>query len=397
MKKLSKLTTLIVFLGIIFTVPVLTLLKTKEDISQFENRELAKLPEIDKERVLSGEYFKDWETYMADHIYGRNGWLEKYTYMNMNVLEKRKINDIVLGERDTTLPYNPYIPEKALSQNLEDIAEMSERLEKLKNSLESYGGELYFAGIPVQQSFYRERYPEYFERNEEFLDKSGERMFSLLEEKEISSIDMGKVFVEEDRNDYYFKTDHHYNFEGSYRTYREIISRISADSQAGIRGPLEREELDIETVPKEFRGSRNRQIYYMRPTDEKLQIGRPREEVAYRKFTNGNPDPEMYKVGEQDKYVTYDIYMGGDMAEIEVYTDRSELPSLLVVGDSFTNAVEPLLYYHFNETRVLDYRYYSEMDIYEYVEKHRPDFVVYVRDNANYGNLDGNGNFGLEN
>ena len=190
MKKLSKLTTLIVFLGIIFTVPILTLLKTKEDISQFENRELAKLPDLDRESVLSGEYFKDWETYMADHIYGRNTWLEKYTYMNINVLGKRKINDIVLGEKDTILPYNPYTPEKTLSQNLEDIAKMSERLEKLKKSLESYGGELYFVGVPVQQSFYRDRYPKYFERNEEFLDKSGEAMFSLLEVKGIGSIDM---------------------------------------------------------------------------------------------------------------------------------------------------------------------------------------------------------------
>ena len=49
--------------------------------------------------------------------------------------------------------------------------------------------------------------------------------------------------------------------------------------------------------------------------------------------------------------VQYSVYMGGDMAETVVCTNRPELPSILIVGDSFTNPVEALCVYSFHEIR----------------------------------------------
>ena len=83
--------------------------------------------------------------------------------------------------------------------------------------------------------------------------------------------------------------------------------------------------------------------------------------------------------------------MGGDIAETVIQTNRSELPDILIFGDSYTNAVETFLYASFNEMRSLDLRHYREMALLDYVRLHQPDIVVCLRDDANLLTETGNG------
>ena len=83
--------------------------------------------------------------------------------------------------------------------------------------------------------------------------------------------------------------------------------------------------------------------------------------------------------------------MGGDIAETVIATNRPELPSILLFGDSFTNAVETFLYTSFDKTRSLDLRHYTGMALTEYVRLYRPEIVVCLRDDANYLTETGNG------
>ena len=89
--------------------------------------------------------------------------------------------------------------------------------------------------------------------------------------------------------------------------------------------------------------------------------------------------------------VQYSVYMGGDMAETVVCTNRPELPSILIVGDSFTNPVEALCVYSFHGIRSLDDRHYHQMDLTEYLAFHPVDAVVIIRDSLNYVGSEGNG------
>jgi hypothetical protein len=161
---------------------------------------------------------------------------------------------------------------------------------------------------------------------------------------------------------------------------------------------MDKADLDIVTLPNPFGGSRNRQIYYMQPASEQIKIAYPKIKIPYEKFNNGKADNKLYYLAENEAaMINYGVYMGGDWAETVIRTNNNKLPNLLVFGDSFTNALEPLLYAHFNETRVLDLRHYNKMSLYEYIDEYNPDVVVMVRDDLNYGNLEGNGSFKGEN
>ena len=83
------------------------------------------------------------------------------------------------------------------------------------------------------------------------------------------------------------------------------------------------------------------------------------------------------------------------MAETIIQTNRPELPDVLVVGDSFTNALETILYTSFDEMRSLDFRYYTAGSIYSYLENWQPDVILYVRDDLSYIVTEGNGDLGI--
>ena len=89
----------------------------------------------------------------------------------------------------------------------------------------------------------------------------------------------------------------------------------------------------------------------------------------------------MYAMpGNEWQDVTYNLYMGGDIAETVIDTNREDLPSILIYGDSFTNALECITYLSFDKMYSLDLRHYQDMTIEEYIAMTQPDVVVCIRD-----------------
>ena len=123
-------------------------------------------------------------------------------------------------------------------------------------------------------------------------------------------------------------------------------------------------------------------------------IGRLREPVPFRRYESGEQiEAVCFALPNNDwQELTYNVYMGGDCAETVIQTDRPELPSLLVFGDSFTNPMETLLYPSFDEMRSLDLRHYGEISLQEYLDQYRPDVVLCIQNDTFYYLGDGNNN-----
>ena len=91
------------------------------------------------------------------------------------------------------------------------------------------------------------------------------------------------------------------------------------------------------------------------------------------------------------EWVTYDFFMGGDIAHTVIDTHRDDLPNILIYGDSYTNAIETIAYVDFNEMHSLDFRHYSELTLREYIAQYQPDYVICVRDYESLLDPYGNG------
>lgn len=396
MKKRAEIFFVVLFCLFIAAVIALTSTNLDETTSYMENRTLAKVPVFSKEGALSGEYFSAWETYLTDHAAARNTMLKINTLTEMELLKQPSVNGVVITD-DLLLEYLEYGRWDTAYLN-EDSKEMSDNLMSLGDYIEEQGGNFFYVGVPEQFSYFRSQYPDYLENRDWILDKISSVFAADLAEKEVSFVDMGAEFDKLSRPpEYYFATDHHYSFLGAFVTSQRIIEAINEETGMDLKVPNQ-SDYTFTTLPNPYLGSRDRKLYGLSDIEDRAIIGTLNEPLAFTRFDNGiQTDAPLFRLPQTDtEFLSYELYMGGDMAETVIKTNRPELPNALIYGDSFTNAAETILYSSFNETRSLDLRYYSEKTLREYIEEYKPDIVICIRDDTSYFNADGNGQTGAD-
>ena len=400
MSKLRNTIYMLGFLSIIFTVSTVFCVVPQKEISNIENRKLAQKPKMNIENILNGNYFKEFDSYVNDQIPGRDTFIKYYTKINMDVLKKKKINDVVIGKDGYLLSYSPYPFDNYKFNNNEQkkekdsILKSVDNITNLKNYIKTYGGDFYFVGVPNQVSYCKTKYPKYFYNFYDMLSFRDKFMFSKLDENNVKNIDVYKIFSQSGKDDIYFKTDHHCNFDGALMVYQTIINKALKQGNIRTLNALKYDDFNVSTLNNKFIGSRNRQLYGLFPNNDKVKIGYPKKPVSYEKFDNGKLDNTINYVPQNlEEAVSYEVYMGGDKPETIIKTNRKYLDNVLIFGDSYTNAVETLLYLNFNETRSLDLRYYNKKSLYQYIKEYKPNLVIMLRDDASYILESGNGKF----
>ena len=377
-----------IFVLILFAVPAATWLSPHQDISEIENRRLASAPELTRESLLSGDYFLDWETYFKDHVVLRGAMIKGNTWLSLNLLDRVVVNDIVPVENRLL----PYLAPPAEAGGKESAGAMADRLALLNETVASYGGTFLYVGVPTQMTVFADEYPSYLYSGAEDRAKAAAAFSAALEERDIAFLDMADVFASNGgEKTYYMSTDHHYTLKGAFLVYQTLCERLKT---MGYAIPaLTENDLLFSAVEAPFLGSRSRALYYLPRLHDDFYTFALKEPLAFTRMDNGRSVPaSVIRLPEPlSGGVGYGAYMGGDIAETVIATNRSELPDILLFGDSFTNAVETFLYTSFDETRSLDLRHYAGMALTEYVRLYRPDIVVCLRDDANYLVETGNG------
>lgn len=392
MKKFSSLLITAAFSIFIITVLAATISKNNATISFFENRALEGIPDFSRERLINDEYFKDWETWFTDHAAGRNTLLKANTWLELNLLHKPVVNNVVVqdnvllsfikyGRWDTSSYKNS---SEHTAENLRDFADYVEAL----------GGKFYYIGLPEQFSYFNRLYPEYMENREWALKPMHTYFAQAMEKYGVNYIDMYAVYDALSRpKEYYSLTDHHFTFYGALKAYRTLLETINRDTGMELR-ILGDDDMKIVELPNPYLGSRNRKLFGMRYMNEHAAYAVLNDPIPFKRWDNGvqTNAPVYYLPDNSKEVINYSLYMKEDYAETIIRTDREELPNALIFGDSFTNAIETLLYTAFNETRSLDMRHYTKKTLREYIAEYRPDVVICVRDDTTFFSEDGNGN-----
>ena len=97
-----KLAMLIVFCVMLFGGTVVSFVLPDREFSDVENRELAKKPKITAKRILSGEYQKEYDTYLSDQFFFRDKWVDLAVRVQI-ALGKKDFNGVYLGKNNYLL------------------------------------------------------------------------------------------------------------------------------------------------------------------------------------------------------------------------------------------------------------------------------------------------------
>ena len=263
----------------------------------------------------------------------------------------------------------------------------------LRDQIEAYGGYYCYLAVPCQYAYYEDEYPAYLENRAAYTAAERAALREAMEAQGIAYVDMGEIFDAEGHlPEFSSKVDNHYGLRGAYVTYRAAAERLAADGCA-LRVPEEGTDVTFSALPNPYMGSRTRKLLGLRGNDEKLLTASFAEDIPFTRFDNGAAaEATVYALpGSDAEPLTYGLYMGGDIAETIVRTNRPALPRILIVGDSFTNALELLAVFDFDEMRSLDYRHFDGPVLSDYIRAYRPDYVLILRDDVSCLGSDGNG------
>lgn len=377
--KLSELFVSFCFLAFLFGAMVITVVRDKEAYSFFENRTLAARPVYTAEADGNGTYVNQWERYLSDHAALRNTLLKVKTRLDL-ALHRPVVNEVVVGD-GILLPYLPaeQADEKAVSAQAEAMAD---NLKRISDTVAEYGGCYCYVCVPCQYDYFPDRYPWYLNNREELTRLSLDELSRAMEERGVDFLNLSDMFRNMGHPEEYSSlVDNHYSMRGAFAAYQRVLEHVR--SRTGLDIPILREEdVSFEELPNKYLGSRERKLLSQVNLGEHLYVLHPKEEVPFTRTNNGvEGAATVYALpGSEWDTLTYDLYMGGDVAHSVVDTGREELPSLLIYGDSMTNAMECVIYLSFDETHALDLRHYKDMSLTDYIRLVRPEVVVCVRE-----------------
>ena len=102
----------------------------------------------------------------------------------------------------------------------------------------------------------------------------------------------------------------------------------------------------------------------------------PDEGVIVERYDTAQPTVTgLYDTSALETKDQYRYFLGGNCPQIVVKTGHDDLPSLLIVRDSFADSLLPFLLEHFSEIHLLDLRYYYDSPS-AYVESNGIDRVL---------------------
>jgi hypothetical protein len=118
--------------------------------------------------------------------------------------------------------------------------------------------------------------------------------------------------------------------------------------------PLAREAFDVQTVTRDFRGTSYSAAGLLSFKCDSIELWRYDGDERLRITCEGREMP-LYDFSFLDEKDKYRVFLGGNHGVVEI-VGEGERPRLLLIKDSYANALIPFLALHFDIT-VVDPRY----------------------------------------
>lgn len=359
------------FCCICLAILIASLIKKDVDFSQFENRTMEYFRWPDINSVISGEWFDSFEKYNLDQVIGRDTFVKANTRI-LKAIGKRQINRMTECDDETILkiPFYFQAPAKIDKSFTESV------LTPLKEAAGSYGGQLYYMNVYPRRVFFWDSFPYHRDERREDYHLSNEEDLQSLSEMGIYTVDTYPVTEEHSGEYLFFHSDHHYTYKCAYYSYLTLLDAINSNNPD--RKPLdfpEWEQMDVYRPQGEFWGSLVSFVNDGRyEVKDYLEYALPADyPPVYVRLEDGKPS-DIPLIRQDDK-TEYGCFMSGDYGNTVIRTNRPERPNILIIGYSFTNAIELMAIYDFNEVHSIDPRMF-EGDIAQYAREARCDYVV---------------------
>ena len=213
---------------------------------------------------------------------------------------------------------------------------------------------------------------------------------AVLAEEGVETLDLRVAFdAREDRDAFFFRTDHHWKPEGALFACGVLMEDLAERYGFAVEeAALKEENYDKAVYSDYFLGSQGKRVGSLYAGTDDFSVYTPRFDTA---FIYEIPERDMVRTGtfnealcfeerieERDWFSgnPYTYYSGGDWAKATITNEKNpDGPKIVLIRDSFSCALAPFLALQCSELTTIDLRYYQG-DLLSELEEENPDLVL---------------------
>lgn len=308
--------------------------------SEAENRPLQTFPAWNIERVLSGQYGKDLNTWFSDQFIFRDQNIH-IKYLIQKLTGIKEIQDVYLTKRG--------LIEKTAEVNKEQLDRNLNAINTLKQNYPDLN--VGFMLAPNAVSIDHDSLP----KSADALDqnKQMDDIYNRIDDS-IKKIDVRST-LEKHKDEYlYYKSDHHWTSLASYYSYQTLASSFKLDQ-------TKKSDYTIYPVSDSFEGTLANKTGSLKIKDE-IDIYVPKTETDY-VVTDESTNKKSRTIYHSEALETkdqYAVFMGGNKSLFHINIDNDSKKHLLLIKDSYANSLIPFLIPEYESITVVDPRYYFD-------------------------------------
>lgn len=359
--KIGKYIPAVVFLIFIYGMALWFLFSPKTDYSSSEKRYLQKFPEVTAEKLLSGEFGSDFETFFADQFPQRNTWVGLNAYTAL--AEGNNGASGVYNCKDGYLINKPVSTDNNLDKNIGAVVDFAKTIDTPTTVML----------VPSTGYIVDDVLPTFHDKYNDDEDIS--KISSTLSKEKIGFVDLRERFKSEYKNgsQLYYKTDHHWTTKGAYTGYQELCKTLGVT-------PIDDSTLKKENYPDFYGTTYSSSGFWLTPPDNIEIWNNPKNSdknisVNITEGANKKTSGSMYFTDHLKEDDKYPVFIDGNHALTEITNTNAKNGTILLIKDSFSHSLAPFLAENYSKVVLVDLRYYKE-SVSDLVTTYNPEQVV---------------------
>lgn len=359
--KIGKYIPAVVFLIFIYGMALWFLFSPKTDYSSSEKRYLQKFPDANVEKVLSGEFGSEFETFFADRFPQRNTWVGINAYTTL--AEGNNGASGVYNCKNGYLINKPVSTDNNLDKNVGAVVDFAKSIDAPTTVML----------VPSTGYIADDVLPTFHDKYNDDEDIS--KISSTLSKDKIGFVDLRERFKSEYKNgsQLYYKTDHHWTTKGAYTGYQELCKALGVI-------PIDDSTLKKDSYPDFYGTTYSSSGFWLTPPDNIEIWSNPKNSdknisVKITEGANVKTSGSMYFTDHLKEDDKYPVFIDGNHALTEITNTNAKNGTILLIKDSFSHSLAPFLAENYSKVVLVDLRYYKE-SVSQLVSTYNPEQVV---------------------
>lgn len=313
------------------------------DFSESENRVLASFPKLTLSSVADGTFMKNFETYMSDQFVMRDTMISLKSYFD-RLSGLREENGVYIGD-------DGYLIEKQSKYTAKKAKAMAKSINSFMKEYPDI--EKMVAISPNASYIYAEKLPSGVEPHSQYSELKG--IMNRLEGENYKFLNVSKALKNaKEKNDVFYRTDHHWTTRGAYAVFGAIAEKWNLDKD-GV-------EYEFLTVSSDFEGTLASKTG-IHDQKDKVEICLPKNSegsyiVSYE--AEGRRTTSLFEPSKLKQKNKYEVFLGGNYDKVVIDTVSTSRATLLIIKDSYANCLIPMLTPYFAKIVVVDPRYMTD-------------------------------------